>query len=175
MLLNQITPKNKKSALTDFFYFYTQPFKTISILTNIKTTYTMKKIIPLIAIGFLFISCDMGSENSSYFELAPVNTVDMPTAFAKDSITKIPVKYIRRTGCHFFYDFFYDRYDFTRTVAIYTVIANSEGCTTDNVTLVEVPLKFKPTELGTYHFRFWTGDNAQGVSQYIEYDAIVDH
>jgi len=135
----------------------------------------MKKIISLIAIGFLLISCSPDDSDEFYLKLLPINTVDMPTAFAKDSITKIPIKYIRPTTCHRFYDFYYDRNDFKRTVAIYSVFSNADGCQTDNVNLVEVELKFKPAELGTYHFRFWTGDDAQGVSQYIEYDAIVDH
>lgn len=135
----------------------------------------MKKIISALAIGFLFISCDLGDEETSSLELLPVNSVDMPTAFAKDSITEIPVRYTRPTTCHFFNDFYYSRVGFKRTVAIYTVNLNQTNCQNDNVTLVEVPLRFKPAELGTYTFRFYTGDNAQGVSQYIEYDAIVDH
>ena len=135
----------------------------------------MKKIILTIAIGFLFISCDLGDQENNSIDLLSVNSVDMPIAFAKDSITEIPVKYIRPSSCHFFYDFYYERYDFKRTVAIYAVRSDSGGCQTDNTTLVEVGLKFKPTELGTYHFRFWTGDNAQGASQFIDYDVVVDH
>jgi hypothetical protein len=135
----------------------------------------MKKIIYALALGFLVISCDLGDEDTSTLELLPVSTVDMPTAFAKDSTTLIPMKYLRPTTCHFFNDFFYSKNDFQRTVAIYSVNANQNGCQTDNVTLVDVTLKFRPVTLGTYHFRFWTGDDAQGVSQFAEYDAIVDH
>ncbi len=140
-----------------------------------KTIYTMKKIISAIAIGFLFISCDLGDEDTSRLEILPVSTVDMPTAFAKDSITKIPVKYIRPTTCYLFNNFYYDKYMFNRTVAIYAINLNENGCQDDNVTLVEVPLSFKPSELGTYHFRFWTGEDALGVDQFIEYDVLVDH
>ena len=161
--------------MTDFFIFIRNLLELCASQHN-KTIYTMKKIISALAIGFLFISCELGDDDSSRLELLPVNSVDMPTAFAKDSITEIPVKYIRPTTCHFFNNFYYDsNVDFKRTVAIYTINLNQSGCQNDNTTLVEVPLKFKPTTLGTYNFRFWTGDNAQGISQYIEFDAIVDH
>ena len=114
----------------------------------------MKKIISALAIGFLFACCTLNDEDTSRMELLPVNTVVMPTAFAKDSITEIPVTYIRPTTCHLFYDFYYDKYAFNRTVAIYTVNFNQSGCQNDNVTIVDVPLKFKPSEIGTYHFKF---------------------
>ncbi len=135
----------------------------------------MKKIIAALVIGLLFMSCDLGEEDPTTLEVLPVESVEMPTAFAKDSVTEIPVTYIRPTTCHFFNNFYYSKVAFKRTVAIYALDLNEAGCQNDNVTLVEVPLPFKPTALGTYNFRFWIGDDAQGVSQYIEYDVVVDH
>jgi len=135
----------------------------------------MKKIISVLVIGFLFASCDVGNSDTSQLELLPVSSVVMPTEFAKDSVTEIPVKYIRPTTCYFFNDFYYNKIEFQRTVAIYAVNLNENLCQADNVTEIEVPLKFKPTALGTYHFKFWIGDNSAGVGQYIEFDAVVDH
>jgi hypothetical protein len=135
----------------------------------------IKKFISALAFGILITSCNTGDDVTYAVDLLPVNSVEMPTLYAKDSITEIPVKYIRPTSCHFFDSFYYDKSEFTRTVAIYSVIVNQDGCQTDNQTLVEVPLRFKPAELGTYHFRFWTGEDAQGVNQYIEHDVVVDH
>jgi hypothetical protein len=40
---------------------------------------------------------------------------------------------------------------------------------------ITVPLNFKPKEMGTYHFRFWIGENENGVDQYIEHEITVDH
>ena len=136
----------------------------------------MKKIILFLALGLIFSSCEIGEDDTNYvLDILPVSEVTMPTEFAKDSITEIPVKYIRPTSCHFFDSFFYEKNDFNRYVAIYCARSVQENCTADNVTVVEVPLRFKPTSLGTYHFRFWTGEDATGLNQYLEYDVVVDH
>lgn len=136
----------------------------------------MKKIILFFALGVLLTGCELSDDNPNFnLELLPVSQVNMPTAFAKDSITEIPVKYIRPTSCHFFDSFYYAKNGFDRAVAIYAAKANNVACQDDGVTEIEVPLRFKPTELGTYHFRFISGENPDGSLQFIEYDVTVDH
>lgn len=136
----------------------------------------MKKIFLFMALGTLFASCDIGGDESGYvLDLVPVSSVNMPADFAKDSITEIPVKYIRPTSCHFFDSFYYDKSGFNRTVAIYCAQSIQGGCQVDNATEIEVNLRFKPTELGTYHFKFLTSQSNISVPQYLEYDVVVDH
>lgn len=136
----------------------------------------MRKIILIIPFYFLLSSCELNSGQPELtLETLPVSEVNMPTAYAKDSITEIPVKYIRPTSCHFFNSFYYAKNNFDRTVAIYSARATQASCQTDNVTIIEVPLRFKPTEIGTYHFKFWSGEDVGGLDQFIEYDAVVDH
>jgi len=136
----------------------------------------MKKLILFIPFYFLLSSCELNSgQPEASLEILPVSEVDMPTAFARDSITEIPIKYIRPTSCHSFYNFYYNKNNFDRTVAIYSSKSNLTSCITDNVTAVDVLLRFKPTEIGTYHFKFWSGEDALGLDQFIEYDAVVDH
>ena len=136
----------------------------------------MKSIYLLLAIGFITISCDPRYDGpTDELETLPVSQVVMPVKFAKDSITEIPVQYIRPTVCHFFYDFYYERNNFTRTVAIIALKRNSGSNCPPSQLNHTATLKFKPTSLGTYHFKFWTSTNAQGVDQFAEYDAIVDH
>ncbi len=136
----------------------------------------MKKIVVLIALGFFISSCEVGDDRPNYgFEFVAVSEVTMPTEFAKDSITEIPVKYIRPTSCHFFDSFYYEKSGFDRVLGIYCAKALLDDCQLDNVTSVEVPLRFKPLELGTYHFKFISGENPDGSLQFLEYDALVDH
>ena len=105
----------------------------------------------------------------------PVSQVSIPVKYAKDSITEIQVQYIRPTVCHTFYDFYYERNGLNRTVAIIALKQNGgTDCPTSQLSYTAT-LKFKPANLGTYHFKFWTSTDAQGVDQFIEYDAIVNH
>jgi hypothetical protein len=135
----------------------------------------MKSIFLSLALSFLFFSCDTGyQEPEQSLETLPVSQVDMPTKFAKDSITQIPISYIRPTVCHSFYDFYYYREGNTRTVAVIALKQNNGSCPASQTTYT-APLKFKPAATGTYHFKFWIGANTAGVDQYAEYDAVVNH
>lgn len=134
----------------------------------------MKKLISAIVVCFLLVSC--APEGESYtIEILPVAKVEMQDAFAKDSVTNIPVKYIRPSNCHFYQDFYYERVGFSRIVAIYNARLNKDNCQSFENDTIVVPLKFKPTEIGTYTFKFFKGTNADGEDEYFEYDAVVNH
>lgn len=134
----------------------------------------MKKLISAIVVCFLLVSC--APEGESYtIEILPVAKVEMQDAFAKDSTTNIPVKYIRPSNCHFYQDFYYERVGFSRIVAIYNARLDKDNCQSFENDTVVVPLKFKPTEIGTYTFKFWKGTNTAGEDEYFEYEAVVNH
>ena len=136
----------------------------------------MKYIYLLLAVGFLTVSCEAKYEGpTETLETLPVSQVVMPVKYAKDSITEIPVQYIRPTVCHSFYDFYYERSGLTRTVAILAVKSNGGTDCPPSQLSYTATLKFKPADLGTYHFKFWTSTDAQGVDHFIEYDAVVNH
>jgi hypothetical protein len=137
--------------------------------------FIMKKIVFLIALSFVFFSCDVSEEQNYTYEINPVYQVIMPTEFAKDSVTNITVKYKRPSSCHLFSKFYYESYGFERKVAIENIKVEQDNCQTDNETVLEMPLKFLPNAIGTYHFKFWTGTDTQGVDHYLEYDVVVDH
>ncbi|WP_396165906.1 hypothetical protein [Flavobacterium sp.] len=136
----------------------------------------MKYIYLLLAVGFLTVSCEPKfDEPTETLETLPVSQVTIPVKYAKDSITEIQVQYIRPTVCHSFYDFYYERSGLNRTVAIIAFKQNGgTACPPSQLSYTAI-LKFKPANLGTYHFKFWTSTDAQGVDQFIEYDAIVNH
>jgi hypothetical protein len=135
----------------------------------------MKRILFLIITALFITSCSLPEDETTTVDLVPVNTVEMPTAFAKDSITEIPVTYTRPTSCHVFSDFYYYINGNERTVAVYCAKLNQDICTTDVPYPTTVPLRFKPAYLGTYHFKFFTGTDDAGLDQFIEYDAVVNH
>ncbi len=136
----------------------------------------MKYIYMLLAVGFLTLSCETKYEGlTETLETLPVSQVVMPVKYAKDSVTEIPVQYIRPTVCHSFYNFYYERSGLTRTVAIISVKENDASSCPPSQLEYTATLKFKPAALGTYHFKFWTSTDTQGVNHFIEYDAIVNH
>ncbi len=135
----------------------------------------MKKIFLLISILFVFISCNLDDEPQSQYVLLPVESVEMPENFHVGVINQIKVKYRRPTTCHLYDSFYYQADGLTRTVGINAIKLNSNNC--ENATEegpYEVMLDFKPTEIETYTFKFWTGTNSSGVDQYIEYLAEVN-
>jgi hypothetical protein len=136
----------------------------------------MKYIYLLLAVGFIIVSCEPKNDGpNETLETLPVSQVTMPVKYAKDSITEIPVEYIRPTVCHSFYDFYYERSGLTRTVAIIALKQNSGTSCPPSQLANTATLKFKPAALGTYHFKFWTSTDAQGVDHFLEYDAVVNH
>ena len=135
----------------------------------------MKKIIIALALSFGILSCSVEEGDSYSLVVLPVAKVEMETAFAKDSTTTIDVKYLRPSKCYFFEDFYYQKQDLNRVVAIYNAKLNRDDCQVVQNDSVTVPLKFRPTELGTYTFKFWKGTNAQGVDEFYEYQAVVNH
>ncbi|RXR24400.1 hypothetical protein [Flavobacterium stagni] len=128
----------------------------------------------LIVLGLLTTSCDIYNDEPVYIQVSPVTEVTNPEKFAKDSITEIPVNFNLPSKCNVFRGFYYDTADFQRVVAIESYREGNQSCPTDDNTYTQT-LRFKPTKLGIYHFKFWTGNDAQGVEQFYEFDAIVDH
>lgn len=135
----------------------------------------MKKIFSALLISFLLFSCS--SEEDNYrIVILPVAKVEPEIDFAKDSVTEITVKYLRPSNCYFYDDFYYDRNEFTRVVAIYNIEMQRNDCQTLENDTISVPLRFKPTELGTYYFKFWKGTNpTTGEQEFFELQAVVNH
>lgn len=136
----------------------------------------MKKILltTILALVFVFTSCDIYEDEPIYIQVSAITEVTNPNQYAKDSITEIPVKFKLPSQCHVFRKFYYEALDFNRLVAIESLKSGDNICAQDEELKTAV-LRFKPTSLGTYHFKFWLGEDAQGVDQFIEFDAVVDH
>lgn len=136
----------------------------------------MKRVLLAFAISLTLLSCGFDDNQYQYLSIVPVKSVEMPTAFRVDSITQIPVSYLKPSPCHQFSNFYYNTIGNERTVAIYTVANSNENCAPNNNFVTTVPLNFKPNHTGIYKFRFWTGANVTtGVDEYIEHEINVNH
>ena len=136
----------------------------------------MKKILLLLTISFTLLSCGIEDNQYEYLSIVPVKSVEMPTAYKVDSITQIPISYLKPTPCHQFSNFYYNSIGNERTVAIYCVANNTQDCAPNTDYITTVPLNFKPNHAGIYKFRFWTGVNVtSGVDEYIEHEITVNN
>ncbi len=137
----------------------------------------MNRIISALSLCLLLVACQPEGVDSYSLEILPVAKVELEPdfTFAKDSVTVIPVKYLRPSNCHFYEDFYYEKNDFTRIIAIYNAKLNKDNCQNIANDTITVPLKFKPVELGTYTLKFWKGTNSAGEDEFFEYQATVNH
>lgn len=135
----------------------------------------MKKLITLLSVFFIVVSCSFEDKNdtSVHFELLPVESVEMPVDFYADTDNEIIVHFLRPTSCHGFDGFYYEKDEFTRTVAVQSFVLEQSNCTTLTNQVLEQPLKFRPTDPGTYLFKFWKGKDTNGDDVFEEISVDV--
>lgn len=124
----------------------------------------MKKLIALFSVFFIVVSCSFEDKNdtSVHFELLPIESVEMPADFYAGTENEIIIKFLRPTSCHGFDGFYYEKDEFTRTVAVQSFVLEQSGCTALTNQILEQTLKFKPSDPGTYLFKFWKGKDSNG-------------
>lgn len=136
----------------------------------------MKKFFLILSVLFALSSCDLDDEPKSEYVLIPVESIEMPiSGFNINEVNYIKVRYRRPTSCHLYDTFYVEKDGYTRTVAIRAVKLNGANC--EDATEegpFEVELAFKPTEIETYTFKFWTGTNDQGVDEYITEEVVIN-
>jgi hypothetical protein len=124
----------------------------------------MKKLIALFSVFFIIVSCSYEDKNdtSIHFELLPIESVQLPTDFYVDTENEIIINFLRPTSCHGFDGFYYEKDELTRIVAIQSFVLERDDCVALTNQIQEQTLKFKPTETGTYLFKFWKGKDTNG-------------
>lgn len=119
-------------------------------------------------------SCSVDGVEPQEVAILPVNNVVMPTKFKVDSVSVITVMYRRPTDCYIFNGIYYTVDGNIRTVTVNAILLNQLNCQNDSETLFEVPMNFRPTNAGPHIFKFWIGDNPNGVEQYLSYNVDVN-
>jgi len=136
----------------------------------------MKKIIPLIALFFLFNSCTPDDGISYSLVFLPIGSADIPTEFTLGETYPITVYYNRPTTCHYFNNLYYNKNLNTRTIAIESAVENRNDCqtlsTADGVD--SYTFNFYVTSNGSYIFKFYQGKETTGNDIYLEYEVPVN-
>ena len=134
----------------------------------------MKKIFALGLTLLLLVSCSIDDDNQNYsFEVLPVESVDIPTEFTLGETYPIKVKYLRPSTCHEFKEFYYSKYLNERTVAPINLVYENNDCEPLTDVEAEATFNFIVTSNGSYVFKFWQGEDANGEDQYLTIEVPV--
>lgn len=128
----------------------------------------MKRLFLLCVLALSFTSCSIDRDDSSdfYYEILPIESVDIPDEFTLGETYAIHLKYLRPSTCYAFNDFYYTSEANQRTVAIINTVYPNAACETLDNEMVDVSFNFIVNNTGTYVFRFWQGEDANGNDTY---------
>lgn len=128
----------------------------------------MKQLFLLCFIALSLASCSLNDDSASefYTEILPIESVDIPIEFILGETYEITVSYLRPSGCHVFYDFYYASELNQRTIAVINAVYPNQNCQPLVDEQVDVSFNFKVTSNGTYIFRFWQGEDENGNDLY---------
>ncbi len=133
----------------------------------------MKKLL-ICLIAIATFSCSTSDDSpTSYNELLPIESAMVPEEFEIGETYEITITYLRPTTCHAFNDIYYAKHNNERTVAVVSTVFESNGNCTTIESELEASFNFKPTESGSYVFKFWQGEDESGEDTYLVYEVPV--
>lgn len=112
-------------------------------------------------------SCSVESNDSGtfYLEILAIDSVDIPKQFLLGETYEISINYTKPNSCYQFNDFIYEINDSTRSVAIVNTVYPNTNCE-QSPESVTVSFNFTVSETETCMFKFYQGEDSEGVDQY---------
>ncbi len=134
----------------------------------------MKLKILGIAILCLVFSCTETENDFTNltYEIVPIESVEMPELFTINKSYAININYIKPSSCHSFNDVYIDATNFELKIAVITAITSLNNCAEIAETKA-THFNFRPTEYGTYTFKFWNGTDENNEDVYLNYNVSV--
>lgn len=129
----------------------------------------------LLLCSLCFSGCSDDDETQFFFERTSIESVEIPEKFIRGETVQIIVSYFRKSDCHTFYNFDYRISQNQRTVTVIDVILDDQtSCTAlDKTDTVDIPLDFLVGNEESYIFRFWQGEDDQGLDKFLEIEVPV--
>ena len=122
----------------------------------------IKNILTLALVLLTVSSCSLEDENSNLsIETLPIKEATVPQEFEYGAIYMLKVVYDLPSGCHSFYDLYYQYESTARIIAINSVVNTNLACTE---ALIEREYEFEVnvTQQEDYIFKFWKGTDSTG-------------
>lgn len=134
----------------------------------------MKKLLSLLFLTFVISACSVGddSQPQTGYALLAIESVDIAPTYPVDVASQIMITYRRPTDCFIFDGFYVQSEGYSHIIAVQALQMFRNDCIEDMSTF-EVPLEFKPTEVGEYQLKFYAG-SPDNVPQYLEYSVLVE-
>ena len=135
---------------------------------------TLWKVLKVLLLLLVLNACDIGDDGVNYhFITLQITAVSMPETFTLNETYEIGVTVLVPNGCAEFEGFDINSEATTvRTVVAIGTQRDNIPCT-QVVSEIETAFDFVCLYPETYLFRFWTGENEQGVPQYLEVEVPV--
>ena len=128
----------------------------------------MKRLFLVCLVALSLASCSVENDDSNdfYYEILPIESVDVPEEFTLGETYEIHMSYYRPSSCYVFNDFYYDSELNQRTIAVVNSVYPNHSCEPLDEELVDVSFNFKVNNNGTYIFRFYQGEDETGDDIY---------
>ena len=135
---------------------------------------TLWKVLKALLFLLVLNACDIGDDEVNYhFVTLQITDVSMPETFSLNETYEIGVTVLVPNGCTEFEGFNITSED----TAVRTVVAigtqRDDVLCTEVVSEIEATFDFICLYPETYLFRFWTGEDEQGLAQYLEIEVPV--
>ena len=122
----------------------------------------IKNILTLALVLLTVFSCSLEEDNSYLsIETLPIKEAAVPQEFEYGAIYTLKVVYDLPSGCHSFYDLYYQYESTARIIAVNSVVNTNLACTE---ALIEREYEFEVsvTQQEDYIFKFWKGTDSTG-------------
>ena len=134
----------------------------------------MKKIVLLTLFLLTLIGCSAEDDQPNYsYEVIPIDSYTLPASFILGKTYEIKLKYTRPTECHYYQGIYYSKDLNTRTIAIQTAVNKDLACVQSVPAQSEVSFDFYVTNTGSYIFKFFKGEDANGKNIFEEVEVPV--
>jgi len=129
----------------------------------------IRKFFIITLVVFSSISCNLNDDDDTNFsiETLPIKEAIVPESFDLGSSYTLKVMYDLPSGCHSFYDLYYQYDGDARIVAVNSIVNTNSACT---LALIEAEHTFvvKATQVEDYVFKFWNGEDDNGQDIFLE-------
>jgi hypothetical protein len=134
----------------------------------------MKKIVLLTLFVLTLVGCSIDDDQPNYsYEVLPIDSYTLPESFTLGETYEIKLKYKKPSNCHSFQGIYYDKELNIRTIGIQTTVLESADCKPLTAEPIEVSFKFYVTNTGSYIFKFYKGEDANGQNIFEEVEIPV--